>query len=772
VADDRDDEKRSKTQRDKARDFIDLALKRWKRSADAEAEYRKNALADRKFIASTHWPEDIDRIRKEANRPTLTINRLIQPKRQITNQQREARPGIQINPVDGGADVASAEVRQGLIRNIETNSDADVVWGTACNDQVDMGRGWMRIVTEYASADANPNELSEAIFQQEIRLKRIRNMFSVYPDPGCTEFDYSDGKFLFITDHLLWEDYEDKYREVSSLTKASLGDHRAVGDAAPHWLDSEGVTVAEYFYVETVKETIALVEIPPPAGSPEGTPAQRLVIPKPKDVPEGVKVLNERDIMRRQVKWCVINAIEVLEGNDDLTEGRDFPCRWIPVVPVLGDEVIVDGKVDYRGLVRDAKDQNFAYDVQVSSMVELIALTPKSPFMGTVEQFEGLEDIYSTLNVKNYAMLPYKPAMHNGQLLPPPQRLQFEPAIQAVVLAAQHFDGDIKATTGFHDASLGERGPQESGRAIMARQRQGEIGNSLYMDNLGRAMRHVGRILLDMIPRIYDAPRVERILGADDQSKTVGLHAGQSPGAVASLQREGVAQIYDLTSGRHDATISIGASFQSRRQETAEMMTQAISANPSLLPLIGDLYFENVDTPGAKKIAERLKKVLPKELQDEQDGKQPIPPQVQQQMAAAEQQIKQMGEQLQQAKMLIETEAQKLAAQGQIKAMEIQSRERMEQAKIAAELQLAQIHAQAELVKVGQQAQADERLVRVEAALEEMQRRTEFQREAARAQRDEVSGQAKEQREYFREGERFERETARDAPDGNQNTQE
>ncbi len=498
----------------------------------------------------------------------------------------------------------------------------------------------------------------------------------------------------------------------------------------------------------------------------------RMVIPKPKDIDPGIKILNERDIMRRQVKWCVINAIEVLEGNEELTEGRDFPCRWIPVVPVLGDEVIVDGKVDYRGLVRDAKDQNFAYDVQVSSMVELIALTPKSPFQGTPEQFEGFEDLYDTLNVKNWSRLPYKPHVHNGVMLPPPQRLAFEPAIQAVVLAASHFDNDIKATTGFHDASLGERGPQESGRAIMARQRQGEIGNSLYMDNLGRAMRHVGRILLDMIPRIYDAPRVERILGADDQSKTVVLHAGQSPGALESLQREGVAQIYDLTSGRHDATISIGASFQSRRQETAEMMTQAISANPQLLQLIGDLYFENVDTPGAKKIAERLKKVLPKELQDEQEGKPTIPPQVQQQMAAAQQQVQQLTQQLQQAQMLIETEAQKLASQGQIKAMEIQSKERMEAAKLAADQQIAEITARTAIVKVQMETQADERLAKLEAALDAIQRREEFHRESVRAQRDEVSGQAREQREYFREGERFEREAAREAPNGNPAEQE
>jgi len=732
--DPREVEKANATRDQKIAAFLAVAHRRFKTSADCFSALRAAQLEDKKFRASDQWDAGIRRQREDDKRPCLTVNRFPQVIGQIADQQREFRPGIQVNPVDDGADVDTAEVFQGVIRNIENSSDAETVYETGCNDQRVMGLGFWRVLSQYSSEGGDA--LDQRIFEQELRLKRIRNAFTVYPDPACQEATFSDARYYFITEDVPRDEYRARW-DKSKLVNASGKDFQGIGDVPQDWINEHAIRIAEYWYVEESAETISLIELPvymdPTTG--QQMPAQRVFVPLGDTRIKGATVLQSREVRRRKVKWAKINAVEILEGNGDLTAGQDWPGQWIPIVPVLGDEIDVDGKVDYRGVVRDAKDPQRIYNVQVSSLMEAVGLAPKAPYVVVEGQLEGYEHEWETANIKNYAYLTTKPMSIGGQLVPPPQRQNFEPAIQAIIMAVQQADNDIKATTGRHDASLGQRGPQESGRAIMARQSQDDKGSSGFLSNFARAVRFTGEILIDMIPRIYDAPRVQRIIGTDDKPKMVMLHAGQPPAETAEqLQARGIAGIYDVSAGRYDVTASVGPSYKSRRQESVDILTGAVEANQSLLPLIGDILFKNMDVPGSQEIAKRLQKMLPPQLQEKEPGQQEIPPQVQQQMQAMQQQLQQMGQQLQQAQMVIETKAHELAAQGQTKQMELVSRERIAALDAQSRERIAAITAQTALIQTQASLNAGRAEQQLQAEMALLQQKVDQTHEFAMAQ--------------------------------------
>jgi hypothetical protein len=354
-------------------------------------------------------------------------------------------------------------------------------------------------------------------------------------------------------------------------------------------------------------------------------------------------------------------------------------------VPVLGDEIDINGELDLRGMVRDARDPQRMYNYWVSAETEAIALAPRSPFVAAEGQLEGYEPQWRMANRRNFAYLQYKPQDVSGTLVPPPQRQSIEPAIAAIVAATKQSDNDLKAVTGIYDASLGEKGPQEAARAIVARQKQSDIANINWIDNLARAMRALGRILLDLIPKVYDAPRVVRILGIDDKPRMVMVHAG-NPDAVPAQDDldEGIAGIYDLSVGRYDVTVSTGPSYQSRRQEAVEAMTAFVQAFPPAAPAIGDVLAENMDWPGAELIAKRLRKMVPAQLQDDEPGTDP-----EVKLAQAAQKLQQQGQLLQ----AMTQQINQLHDERQAKVVEMQSRERIEAMKMETQLLIAKINA-------------------------------------------------------------------------------
>jgi hypothetical protein len=618
------------------------ARARFQCASDAEDSIRKEALEDLRFRAGEQWPEHITAQRKLDSRPCLTINRIPQFLRQVTNEIRQNRPSIQINPVDDAADTETAEIFQGVIRHIEVSSDAEVAYDTAAEHAATFGFGYFRVCTDY---------VSEESFDQEVRIERVKSAFSVYFDPGCQKPDYSDARYCFVIQDLDKDEFKEQFPDSEV---AGLADMGGVGDRAPGWFSDKGIRIAEYWHIEREKATLALL-------------ADGMVVTLDQ-VPPGIEVIRTREVDVPKVYWCKINGVEVLDE-------KEWPGKYIPIVPVLGDEIMLDGERMLCGLVRFARDPQRMYNYWATAEAEMIALAPKAPFIGAAGQFEGYERQWLQANTRNQPYLEYKPTSVGGQPMPPPQRQTFEPPIQAMSMLRMQSADDLKATTGIYDASLGARSNEQSGRAILARQKEGDVANFHYADNLARAIKRLGRILVDLIPKIYDAPRVLRIIGKEEEERIVAINQ--------PTVEKGVMRIYDLAVGKYDVTVSVGPSYSTKRQEAVASMMELSQAYPPLMQVAGDLMVKNMDWPGAQQIAERLRKVLPANLAEDDDGeKQRIPAEAQQQMQQMAQQNEQLSEALDKATDTIRTKKLELDSKERIAALEAQ----MELVKVEAQL--------------------------------------------------------------------------------------
>jgi hypothetical protein len=286
----------------------------------------------------------------------------------------------------------------------------------------------------------------------------------------------------------------------------------------------------------------------------------------------------------------------------EVLETVDWAGKFIPIVPVYGDELLVDGRRRLRSLVRDAKDPQRMFNYWRTTSTELVALAPKAPFIGRKGAFDTDSAKWATANVQSHAYIEY-----DGP--EPPIRQPFAGPPAGAISEALNAADDIKSAIGLYDASLGARSNETSGRAILARQREGDVSTFHYVDNLSRAIRHAGRILLDLIPKVYGTARVIRVLGADGKASSVGVAPGGQGG-----QLKGVEAIYDLTAGKYDLTVRSGPSFTSRREEAANQMIELIRAYPAAAPALGDLLARNLDWPGAEEVAGRLAALLPPQV--------------------------------------------------------------------------------------------------------------------------------------------------------------
>lgn len=583
---------------------------------DAEDGNRAAAVDDLRFLKGDQWPSGAEAQRKVEGRPCMTFNQLPAIIQQVTNDQRQNTPSIKVHPVDDNADPETAEVIQGLIRHIEYDSNADAAYDTAVNAAATHGFGVWRLLTEYEAPDS---------FDQVIRFARVRNPLSVYIDPYAQCPVGSDMRYCFITDVVPRDVFKREYPKATATDGMSW---EGVGDAyKAGWLRDDGVVVAEYYWIDLKPDTLVLLQ--------DGTTAWQ------SDLGPDAAVVSAktRSSMRRTVKWAKMTGLDVLEE-------ADIPGHWIPVFPVYGQELDIEGKVHRWGVVRNAKDPARMYNFWMTAATEEVAMRPKTPYVGAEGQFEGYEQDWANANKSSRAYIEYKPVTVSGQLAPPPQRQPMADVPVGVLQMAMHARDNIKSTTGMYDASLGAQGNETSGRAILARQKEGDTANFHFTDNLNRAIRHCGRVLVDMIPRIYDAERVIRIRGEDES-----ISAAKVNGVEQDPETGVTRVINDLTVGKYDVTIAAGPSYTTQRQEAAEAMTQFAQSWPKLMDVAGDKVVASMDWPGAEEIAERIKKTLPPGMAEEGDGEQAqqVPPEVQQQIRQMDQAIQQMAAELESA---------------------------------------------------------------------------------------------------------------------------
>jgi hypothetical protein len=638
------------------KDRLSVMRRRYTLALSAYSDSREDELDDLRFMAGSpdnqwQWPADVLATRGSVQgqtinaRPCLTINKLPQHVRQVTNEQRQNRPTGKVIPADDRADVRVAEIFDGMVRHIEYISDADVAYDTACDNQVTYGEGYIRILTEYAREDS---------FDQDIKIGRVRNSFSVYMDPTIQDPCGADAEWCFITEDVSKADYERMFPDaspVSSLMSQGVGDQ-----SLSQWLSEDMVRIAEYFYYTHEKATLNLYpdNITAYSGSPQDKQL-KLMFGKP---------LRSRPVDRKKVKWIKTNGFEVLEE-------RDWAGKYIPVVRVVGNEFEVDGQLYVSGLVRNAKDAQRMYNYWVSQEAEMLALAPKAPFIGYGGQFEGYEMQWKTANTNNWPYLEVNPDVTDGagSPLPLPQRaappLPQTGLIQAKLGAAD----DIKGTTGQYDSSLGAQSNERSGRAILAREKQGDTGTYHYVDNLSRAVRYVTRQLVDMIPKIYDTARVARIVGLDGEVGMVRINPSQ-PEPVKEIRDENglvIDKIYNPSVGIYDVCVTTGPGYMTKRQEALDAMSMLLQSNPQLWSVAGDLFIKNMDWPGAQEMAARFAKIIdPKVMEGEDQSPE---------MQMAKMQIEALTKELNQVVGMLQRVEQSIEAQEvQIKAYDAETK--------------------------------------------------------------------------------------------------
>lgn len=622
-----------------ARARLDLAM-------SALSESREDEIDDLKFYAGSpdnhwQWPADVLATRGAVQgqtinaRPCLTINKLPQHVRQVTNDQRQNRPGAKVIPVDDKADVQVAEIFNGMIRHIEYISDADVAYDTACENQVSYGEGYLRLLTEYCDDNT---------FDQDIKIGRVRNSFSVYMDPTIQDPTGADAQWCFITEDITKAEYARMYPDAAPITTLqSLG----VGDQSiSNWLNEDTIRIADYYYVDYDRATLNLYpdNITAFANSLEDKQLKAIY----------GKPLKSRESDRRKVKYCKINGYEILEE-------REWAGKWIPVIRIVGNEFEVDGRLYVSGLVRNAKDAQRMYNYWVSQEAEMLALAPKAPFIGYGGQFEGYETQWKTANTQNWPYLEVNPDVTDGQgaVLPLPQRAQPPMASSGLLQAKAGASEDIKSTTGQYNASLGMGSNERSGKAILARQREGDVGTYHYGDNLARGVRHIARQLIDLIPKIYDTQRIARIIGEDGETKMVKINPDQPEPVNKIVDQQGVVmeKIYNPSVGKYDVVATTGPGYATKRQEALEAMAQLLQGNPQLWAVAGDLFVKNMDWPGAQEMAKRFAKTIDPKLMSDADEN----PELQ----AAQQQMQAMGQEMEQMHQMIQNVGKSIEVQEQ-----------------------------------------------------------------------------------------------------------
>ena len=625
-------EKKESEKDDSDKDILEDAKKGLQACIDEQGTERQKMEDDLRFCTLDQWPAEIRRERENdlenGPRPCLTIDKINQYIVQVVNDFRQGKPGINVRPMDDEADVETAKVLKGIVRNIEDQSNADIAYATAVESAAKIGVGYFRITTEY---------LPDSFNEQEIFIKPIPNSFSVYLGEHIMP-DGSDCKEAFIVDSMSVEEFKEKYPDK----KWKAAEFDGLGDKVDFWHTGERVTLLEYFCLEKIDQTLLYL-------ADNTTISQEDYDKWPPEAGARPSIKSTRAGFKEQLKWSKLTGCDVLEK-------RDLPGKYIPIVEVIGRESHIDGRRILWGLVRPAKDSLRMYNYFASTITEKMGLAPKAPLVGAVGQFATHAEKWKKANRVNYSYLEYDPIDINGNAIPAPQRQGPTPMEAALLHQMQVIEHDVQTSLGMFKAAVGETESQQSGRALLALQKQSDTGTYHFGANGGISIRHGGRIIIDMIPHYYDTKTVKRILGEDGSVQTVQI----DPNQAEAHKKDGIQSIYNPGVGKYDVSITVGPSYNTKRMETAATLTEVLKGNPQLMGIMGDLFFRSLDFPYSDQIAERMKMMLPPQLQQ---GANPAAL-----LAQAQQKMKLIGEEMQK----IQQENVQLKAGAQVKMAEVQ----------------------------------------------------------------------------------------------------
>lgn len=589
------------------REIIKEARARFERCVAWESKARANGLEDTKFANGdaynmAQWSQVVQAVR--AGRPMLTQNKTRQHNLQIVNDARQHKAAIKVTPTGKGATFEAAEVYSAIVRRIEYQSKAMDAYSTAIFHQVESGIGYVRVCTDYADGES---------FDQEIFIRRVKDPRCIYLDPDASEYDKGDMRFAFWFDFTPRKEFEAKYPNVSAEASP------AFDFGASDWDTKEHVLEAEYWRRGEKDDTLyELVD---------GTTVRDSALPAGAKAKLAGLIKRERKIAEPEIEWFQI-------AGDKILDRKVWPGKYIPIVPFIGEEIVIDGQMDRKGHTRALLDAQRMYNYWTSAAVEQVALQGKSPYIAPARAVEGQEKYWDTANVTNWAYLPYNDIDDAGQPIAAPERSNPPVMAQAYIEGINIAKDEMMMVSGQYQAQMGAQGNEVSGTAIGQRQRQSENAVAHYTDNQAKGIRQVGRIVVDLIPKIYDVARVIKIMALDGSQSDVHLDPnapdphqhvmpgapGQSPQPITPDQAKAAmdddnspdpAVIFNPNVGIYDVEADVGPSYGTQREEAFNAFSQIMSNNKEAFAIVGDFWAANADFPGADDLAERLKRGLP-----------------------------------------------------------------------------------------------------------------------------------------------------------------
>lgn len=549
-----------------------------------EGDFRDKAVEDLEFRVGNQWPGDVRAAREASKQPCLQFNLIPKFVRQVTGDARQNVPGVNVVPENSQASKEVADILKGVIRYIEHSSVASYVYSKGLDQSASCGRGWWRVDVDYDDDET---------FDQNIKILPIVNSLAVYVDPCAIGPTYQNAQWYIVRQ---WQNLKAFERENPGKQGQPTALDGAPGNHAD-WFGKDAVCIAEYWRRESVNETLLEIQVfPAPAVEGAQAPKPFTTVIKKSVMLEkfpnvNIVIKRKRTMKRSKVVCYTITGSEVLHK-------REWPGQYIPIIPVLGEEIHIDGKDYLSGIIRDMKDPQRAYNYWMTMLTEQVALAPKVPWMVTDAMIADYKQEWDNMNNANYPYIRFKPdpAQPNGPQRPLPAQLS-----QGYAQMMEIAQGALNDTSGIFKPALGQESNETSGRAILARQKEGDTGTYVYIANWLLSVQFTGQIIVDLVPKIFDTERVLMILDDEEEPQqiTVNKH----------YEVDGVNKIYDVRQGKYGVRVTSGPSYATRRQESANSQLEFLRLYPDAAPIIGPRLAKAMDWEGAEEIAEELKQL-------------------------------------------------------------------------------------------------------------------------------------------------------------------
>jgi hypothetical protein len=575
------------------------ARKKWKRAFDFQSNADKFFREDVKFANADarnndQWPEKVFTARDGQQKPCLTINKVRTHNRMVINESLKNKASIKLRPTGGEASYEAAKIMQALAQRVEYISKASLSYKKAITHQVEGGIGYATLETGY---------VDDKSFDQDIYICGVKDPTCVYLDPDIRQSDGSDANWGLVFSKDPKEEFNTKHPKYKDLVGTSTF---GMDD---FWVTADHVMTA-MFYERTQDKDELITYL-----NEDGT---RFKGHRSEIEPDLYKIVKAqiqsgeldgqfREVVTQDVKWYLI-------AGDQIIDRGDWIGKYIPIARLPGEETIINGKLDRKGLTRFLISQQLMMNYNASAQIQFGALQGKAPYTGAAAAFEG-QEAWKNSNVEDYAFLPFNHLDDEGEPLPPqalPQRTQPPTGAPIYAQGMKDAQDQMMMASGQYQAQMGENENAKSGKAINERQRQGDTATYDFTDNQYDFFRHLGVMIIDLIPKVYDTKRILQVLAEDGtrQQITIDPDAEEAIQELSKDADESKEIVFNPTVGEYDVMSDPGPNYATQRQEAWNAIATILQQSEALTAVIGDLLFKFGDFPGAEEIMERLKKEI------------------------------------------------------------------------------------------------------------------------------------------------------------------